>query len=183
MPTCSRATSTGRGSAAAGGHDLRLGRRQHLRPAAALLRRHGPASRRRGRRTSRVRASWRCSAIRSPPTTSRPAGIIAKDSPAAQLPDRARRRADGLQLVRRAARQPRGDDARHLRQHPDQERDARRHARAADQADARRRRDVDLRRRDGVPGAGRAAGRDRRQGVRHRLVARLGGQGHQPARA
>ena len=33
-----------------------------------------------------------------------------------QLPDRARRRAEGLQLLRLAARQPRGDDARHLRQ-------------------------------------------------------------------
>ena len=38
--------------------------------------------------------------------------------------------------------------------------------------------DVDLRRlRCGTAG-GRAADRDRRQGVRHRLVARLGGQGH-----
>ena len=31
--------------------------------------------------------------------------------------------------------------------------------------------------------AGRAARRDRRQGVRHRLVARLGGEGHLAARA
>ena len=35
-----------------------------------------------------------------------------------QLPDRARRRAPRVQLLRLAARQPRGDDARHVRQHP-----------------------------------------------------------------
>ena len=34
------------------------------------------------------------------------------------LPQRARRRAARLQLLRRAPRQPRGDDARHVRQHP-----------------------------------------------------------------
>ena len=38
--------------------------------------------------------------------------------------------------------------------------------------------DVDLRRGHEVPGGRRAAGRRRRQGIRHRLVARLGGQGH-----
>ena len=34
------------------------------------------------------------------------------------LPQRARRRAEGLQLLRLAPRQPRGDGARHVRQHP-----------------------------------------------------------------
>ena len=34
------------------------------------------------------------------------------------VPARARRRAQGLQLLRLAPRQPRGDDARHVRQHP-----------------------------------------------------------------
>ena len=38
--------------------------------------------------------------------------------------------------------------------------------------------DVDLRCRDEVPGARRAAGGDRRQGVRLGLIARLGRQGH-----
>ena len=41
---------------------------------------------------------------------------------------------------------------------------------------------LDLRRGDGLAGAGRAAGGDRRQGIRHRLVARLGGEGHDAAR-
>ena len=45
-----------------------------------------------------------------------PAGSIKLDSPAGALPRRARRRARGLQLVRRAPRQPRGDGARHVRQ-------------------------------------------------------------------
>ncbi len=36
--------------------------------------------------------------------------------PGRAVPDRARRRAEGLQLLRLAPRQPRGDDARHLRQ-------------------------------------------------------------------
>ena len=38
--------------------------------------------------------------------------------------------------------------------------------------------DVHLRRGDGVPEAGHAARHHRRQGIRHRLVARLGGEGH-----
>ena len=42
-----------------------------------------------------------------------------------------------------------------------------------------RRHDVDLRRGHALPGRGPSAGRVRRQGIRHRLVARLGGQGHQ----
>ena len=56
-----------------------------------------------------------------------PAGSIKADSPAGQLPARARRRARGLQLLRRAARQPRGDDARHVREHPPAQRDGARH--------------------------------------------------------
>ena len=52
-----------------------------------------------------------------------PAGSIKKDSPAGAYLLRARRRGQGLQPVRHAARQSRGDDARHLRQHPPQERD------------------------------------------------------------
>ena len=47
-----------------------------------------------------------------------PAGSIKEDGPAGRLPQGARRREARLQLLRLAARQPRGDDARHLRQHP-----------------------------------------------------------------
>ena len=45
-----------------------------------------------GRPTSRARASSACSSTRSPPTTSRRPASIKRDSPAGQLPDRARRR-------------------------------------------------------------------------------------------
>ncbi len=47
-----------------------------------------------------------------------PAGSIKARQPGGQVPHRARRRAQGLQLLRLASRQPRGDDPRHLRQHP-----------------------------------------------------------------
>ena len=49
--------------------------------------------------------------------------------PGRAVPRRARRRAQGLQLLRVAARQPRGDDPRHLRQHPAEKPAARRRLR------------------------------------------------------
>ena len=47
-----------------------------------------------------------------------PAGSIKLDSPAGALPDRPRRRAGRLQLLRRPPRQPRGDGPRHVRERP-----------------------------------------------------------------
>ncbi|BCI88963.1 hypothetical protein NIIDMKKI_41690 [Mycobacterium kansasii] len=47
-------------------------------------------------------------------------------APRRAIPRRARRRAQGLQLLRLAARQPRGDDPRHVRQHPASQPTARR---------------------------------------------------------
>ena len=41
-----------------------------------------------------------------------------QEQPGGRVPDRARRQAARLQLLRLPARQPRGDDPRHLRQHP-----------------------------------------------------------------
>ena len=84
-----------------------------------------------GRRTSRARA---CSRVLGDSVTTdhiSPAGSIKRDSPAGRVPDRARRRAQGLQLLRLAARQPRGDDARHVRQHPPAQPARRRGPRAA----------------------------------------------------
>jgi len=52
-----------------------------------------------------------------------PAGSIKKERPGRQLSHRPRRRRRRFQFLRRAARQSRGDDARHLRQHPPEERD------------------------------------------------------------
>ena len=60
-----------------------------------------------------------------------PAGSIKADTPAGAVPRRARRRAQGLQLLRFAPRQPRGDDPRHVRQHPAAEPAAGRRVRAA----------------------------------------------------
>ena len=81
-----------------------------------------------------------------------PAGSIKKDGPAGQVPGRARRRAQGLQLLRRAPRQPRGDGARHLRQRPAAEPAGARHRGRRHPPPARRRGDVDLRRRREVRG-------------------------------
>ena len=105
-----------------------------------------------------------------------------------QVSGRQRRPARRLQLVWRAPRQPRGDDARHLRQRAHQEPDDparnRRHPRGRRRhaAPAVGRKDVHLRRGDALHRR-RHADRDlRRRGVRHRLVARLGRQGHATAR-
>ena len=86
------------------------------------------------------------------------------------------REAGGLQLLRIAPRQSRSDGARHLRQRPPAQqagRDRRRiHAASADEH-----RNVDLRRVGKISRRGHAARHSRRQGIRIRLVARLGGQG------
>ena len=94
------------------------------RPAAVL---RGPRRRARaGRRTSSAPACWRSSATRSRPTTSRPAGSIAPWSPAGEWLQEHGVDAARVQLVRRPARPPRGDDARHVRQHPAAQRAGRR---------------------------------------------------------
>ena len=104
--------------------------------------------------------------------------------PGGRLPRRARRRAARLQLLRLAPRQPRGDDPRHLRQHP-----------AAQPARARHRGRLHPRLHQAtgavttvfeasreLPGGRHPARRPRGQGVRLRLLARLGRQGHRAAR-
>ena len=96
------------------------------------------------------------------------------------VPDRERRGAARVQLIRLAPRQPRGDDARHVRQRAAAQPARARHRGRLHQEG--RRGAVHLRRRDGVRGRGRAAVRAGRQGVRLRLVARLGRQGPAAAR-
>ena len=63
-----------------------------------------------------------------------PAGSIKKDCPAGKYPDRARRRAAGLQQLRRPPRQRPRDDARHVRQHPHPQPARPRHRRRRDHA-------------------------------------------------
>ena len=89
----------------------------------------------------------------------------------------------GLQLLRLAPRQRPRDGARHLRQHPAQEPDGARAWRAASPSTCPSgEQHDDLRRGRALPGRGHAARGARRQGVRHRQLARLGRQGHAAAR-
>ena len=98
------------------------------------------------------------------------------------LPDRARRAAQGVQLLRVPARQPRGDDPRHLRQHPAPQPARPRHRGRPHPAYARRGADDHLRRGAAVCRRRSAAAGHRREGIRLRLLPRLGRQGHRPAR-
>ena len=103
--------------------ELHLVRQLDLREESALLRRHDAEDRHAaGHHGARVLAMLGDSV-----TTDHisPAGNIAADSPAGQVPREPRRDEEGLQLVRRAARQSRGHGARHVREHPLEE-----HARA-----------------------------------------------------
>ena len=97
------------------------------------------------------------------------------------VPHRARRRAARVQLLRRAARQPRGDDPRHVRERPAQEPSGARQRGNLDRPPPGRRGGDDLRGGRALPRRGRADHRDRRQGVRLGLVTRLGGEGAEPA--
>ena len=97
-----------------GGRALRMGTGLDLRQAADLLRRHvaraGHGRRRRGRTLSRLGRGLR----HDRPHLAR--GLDQAGLAGRSLPRRARRGAEGLQLVRIAPRQPRGDGARHVRE-------------------------------------------------------------------
>ena len=180
--TCSRARRNGSAVSGASGMTYDWRRRLDLSRACR------PISRtcRRSRRRSATCNGARVLAILGDSITTdhiSPAGSIKKDSPAGDYLIELSGAPGRLQLLRLAPRQPRGDDARHLRQYPHQERDGAGRRRRHDQAAAGRHGDADLRRGDGVQEARHAAGHHRRQGIRHRLVARLGGQGHPAARA
>ena len=111
-----------------------------------------------------------------------PAGSIKPDSPAGKYLIGQRRGAEGLQQPGLPPRQPRGDDARHLRQHPAAQPHGPRHRGRRDPAPAQRRAPVHLRRGHALPGRRGPGHRPGRQGVRLRLVPGLGGQGPAPAR-
>jgi len=97
-----------------------------------------------------------------------------QDTPRRPVSHREGRGPGGLQLLRRAARQPRSDGTRHVRQRAPQEPARARHRRTVHGALARRRADDHLRRLGAVPGGRHAARRARRQGIRLRIVTRLG---------
>ena len=142
--TCSAVTSAGRTCDVPTGRHVRLGPGVDLRAAPAVLRGDGdepsPVTDIHGARVLAV--------LGDSVTTDHisPAGAIKTDSPAGQVPDRARRAAAGLQQLRLPARQPRGDDPRHVRQHPAAQPAGARHRGRRDPAAARRRADVHLRR-------------------------------------
>ena len=97
------------------GRPLRVGAGLDVRPAAAVLRRDAAASR---EPVGDIEGA-RCLVMVGDSVTTdhiSPAGAIKPDSPAGRYLHRARRRAQRLQLVRLAARQPRGDGARHVRE-------------------------------------------------------------------
>ena len=150
-PTSSTATSAGSRCTVPTGDRFAWEDGLDLHPQSAVLRGHhaGAAPLARHHRRARARAARRQHHDRS-----HLAGRIDQDGqPGREVPDRARRAAEGLQLLRRAARQPRSDDARHVRQRPPAQPAGARHRRRLDDAispDGER--DDDLRRGDEVPG-------------------------------
>ena len=166
--------------ARARGRALRVGAGFDLRPPAAVLRRHAadPAALRGHRRRALPRRARRLGHDRP----HLPGRLDQARLPGGHVPDRARRRAEGLQLLRLPPRQPRGDGARHLRERAPEEPARARLRGHLDGPPARRRGDDDLRGLAALPRRRNADDRDRRQGVRLRLLARLGREGPEPAR-
>ncbi len=159
---------------------LRVGRQLHLRAPPALLRRHA----------GRARAAHRRARCPLPREARRqrhhgphlPRRLHQGRRPRGTLAARARGGAGRLQLLRVTARQPRDHDPRHVRQHPAAQPARTRHRGRRHPAPAEWRRAEHLRRVGPLRIRGRAAGDPRGQGVRLRLVARLGGEGHRAAR-
>ena len=153
-----------------------------LRAQPAVLRGHQPAPHRHHqyRRRAHPRAVRRQDHHRPHLARRLHQAVVARR----RVPAAAQRRRRRLQPVRHAARQPRSDDARHLRQHPHQELHG---ARCRRQREGGRphgalsdgRSHVDFRSRHALQGRRRAAHRLRRRRVRQRLLARLGGERHQ----
>ena len=158
------------------GRSLRLGRQIHLHQESAVLRENYEDSAAAHRHSRRARAGDARQQHHDRSHFAR--RLDRRRYPGRKMAHRAGRQAGGLQLLRRAARQSRSDDARHVREYPPAQPARARHRGRLDRASARRREDVDLRRRDEISEGRRAADRARRQGIRLGIVARLGGQGH-----
>ncbi len=104
------------------------------------------------------------------------------ERPGRQVPRRAWRQPRRLQQLRLAPRQPRGHGARHLRQRPPAQQDGPGHRGRRHPPAPRTHADVHLRRVGRVRAPRHAARHPGRQGIRLRLVARLGRQRPAPAR-
>ncbi len=103
-------------AAHARGQDLRVGPGVDLRPQAPVLRRHGARPVAGGRHLRRPGARQARRLGDHGPHL--PRRLDQGRHPGRAVPGRARRGEARLQLLRLAARQPRGDDPRHVRQHP-----------------------------------------------------------------
>ena len=163
-----------------GRQGLRLGRALDLHSGPALLRQVQPraaparrADRRPGAGDLRRQRHHRP----YQPRRQHPPRLARRPPPA-----RARRRHRGLQFLRLAPRQRPRHGPRHLRQCAHQEPHGPRGRGRRHRASAPRRAAQRPRRRAALPGRRRPARDLRRPGVRHRLLARLGRQGHAPAR-
>ncbi len=149
---------------------LRVGQQVDLRAQATVLRRYarraGAGQRYHGRQS--IGATGRFGDHRPHlPRRQHQAG-----HPCGAVPRRARRRQEELQLLRLAARQPRGDDPRHVRQHPAAQPAARRRVRRLHpRLHQGRRTGIHLRCRAELCGAGRPTGRAGWQGVRLGFIA------------
>src|SRR5581483_2715820 len=162
--------------AGAGWRSVRLGRSIHLYQESALLRRHDARA---AADFGHFRRALPGAVRRFDHHRSHFAGRFDQEGfTGRQIPDGTRRGAEGFQLLWLAPRQRRRDGARHLRQHPHQEQDAGRRGRWLHAARTQRRTDGDLRRRNEIQTGEHAAGGDRRQGIRHRFIARLGSERH-----
>ena len=162
------------------GRPVRLGRHVHLHPEGALFRRHeGRARAGRGyRRRALSRASGRFGD--DGPHLARRLHQARQSGRA--FPGDERRASHGLQLLRLPAREPRGDDARHLLERAPAQPGGAGHRGRLHHLFPDERGHAHLRRGDAVPGGGDPSRRLGRQGVRHGLLARLGRQGVEPAR-
>ena len=169
------------GSARSRRRALRVGPGLDVRAAADLLRRD--AARARHRRGHRRRALPRLDRRLGHDRPHLARRFDQARLACRALSPRARRRAQGLQLVRLAPRQPRGDGARHVRERPSAQPARARLRGNLDGARALGRGDDDLRGGRALSRGGHAARRPRGQGVRVGLVARLGGEGAEAPRA
>ena len=136
--------------------DLLVGRQVDLREESAVLRRHDDEARRGRRHPQRARAGAARRFGHDRPHLARRRHLQVE--PGREVPDVARRAAGRFQFVRRAPRQSRSDDARHVRQHPAAQPARAGHRGWRHRARAERRADEHLRRRDALQ-AGRHAAR------------------------
>ena len=129
------------GHQGAGRQDLRVGREVHLREEPALLRRHDDDA---AAASATITGARVLALLGDSVTTDHisPAGNIAKTSPAAKYLVSQGVQPVDFNSVRRAPRQPRSDDARHVRQHPPAQPAAAGHRRRRHRPRAERRADV-----------------------------------------